>query len=72
MVKNACYKRMLSSVSDVSEVCCKCFRWILQKEIGMLHMLQWLYMYVANVCSQCFIFQMYVASMLMLCYTHML
>jgi hypothetical protein len=42
-------------VSSVSEVCCECFRWILQKKIRILHMLQWLYMYVAKVCSQCFI-----------------
>jgi len=35
-------------VSNVPEVCCKCFIW-------MLHMLQWLYTYVASFCSQCFI-----------------
>ena len=42
-------------VSDVSEICCKCFIWILQRYIQMLHMLQWLYTYVAIVCSKCFI-----------------
>jgi hypothetical protein len=35
-----CCKRMCSSVSDVLDVCCKCFIWMLQKYIGMLHMLQ--------------------------------
>ena len=30
-VKNACYKHTFLSVSDVSEVCCKYFRWMLQK-----------------------------------------
>jgi hypothetical protein len=42
-------------VSNVSEVCCNCFIRLLQKWIGMLRMLQWLYMYVASSCSQCFI-----------------
>jgi hypothetical protein len=32
----------VSSVSDVPEVCCKCFMW-------MFYMLQWLYTYVASV-----------------------
>jgi len=35
------------NVSAISNVCCKCFIWILP-------MLQWLYMYVTNVCSKCF------------------
>jgi hypothetical protein len=34
----------VSNVSAISNVCCKCFIWILD-------MLQWLYMYVASVCS---------------------
>jgi hypothetical protein len=46
---------MCSSVSDVLEVRCKCFVWMLQKPIEMLHMLQKLYTYVANICSQYFI-----------------
>jgi hypothetical protein len=46
----------ISSLSNVSEVCCKCFIRMLQKQIGMLHMLQWLYTYAANSCSQCFIY----------------
>jgi hypothetical protein len=29
------------NVSDVLELCCKCFIRMLQKYIGMLHMLQW-------------------------------
>jgi hypothetical protein len=37
----------VSSVSAVSNICCKCF-------ILMLYMLQWLYTYVANVCFKCF------------------
>jgi CBS domain containing-hemolysin-like protein len=41
-------------------MCCKCF-------IRMLHMLQWLYIYVANAYSQCFIcFHTYVASVFIL------
>jgi hypothetical protein len=36
---------------------CKCFIWMLQKLIGMLHMLQLLYTYVASL-----FFQTYVAS----------
>jgi hypothetical protein len=39
----------------VSDVCCKCFIWMFQKWIEMLHMLQWLDTYVASVCSKCFI-----------------
>jgi len=35
------------NVSIVLNVCCKCF-------IMMLHMLQWLYIYVATVCFKCF------------------
>jgi hypothetical protein len=38
---------MFSSVFGISYACCKCFMW-------MLHMLQWLYTYVASVCSKCF------------------
>jgi hypothetical protein len=38
---------MFSSVFGILYACCKCFMW-------MLHMLQWLYTYVANVCSKCF------------------
>jgi hypothetical protein len=45
----ACCRRMFSTVLDVLEVCCKCFTW-------MLHILQWLYMHVASVCSKCFIY----------------
>jgi hypothetical protein len=37
----------VSNVSVVSNVCCKCFIW-------MLHMLQWLYTYVASVCLKCY------------------
>jgi hypothetical protein len=53
-------KRMLQThiliVLDVSEVCCKCFAWMLQKSIGMLDMFQWLYTHVARVCFKCFIY----------------
>jgi hypothetical protein len=45
---HVCCKCMFSNVSAVSNVCCKCFIW-------MLHMLQWSYTYVTNVCSKCFI-----------------
>jgi hypothetical protein len=43
----------------------------------MLHMLQWLYMYVANVCSKCFIYffrrKLHVRlSRCCICFTHML
>jgi hypothetical protein len=31
---------------------------MLQKYIGMLHILQWLYTYVARACLQCFIRRM--------------
>jgi hypothetical protein len=37
----------LSSVSGVPHACCKCFMW-------MLHILPWLYMYVASVLFQMF------------------
>jgi hypothetical protein len=60
-----------ASVSDVLKIYyCKCFRW-------MLHMLQWLYTYVASVCFQCFIcvfrriLQVYL-SRCCICFTHML
>jgi hypothetical protein len=53
------YTRMLQvyvlNISPISDVCCKCFIWI-------LHMLQWLYTYVANVCFNCFIWFQYVCS----------
>jgi hypothetical protein len=54
------YTRMLQvsiqNVSSISDVRCKCF-------ICMLHMLQWLYIYVVSICFKCFIyFQMYVAT----------
>ena len=45
----------VSSVSHVSEVCYKCFIRILQKYIGMLHMLQVFQRHVASVCSKYFI-----------------
>jgi hypothetical protein len=32
---------------SVLDICCKCFIW-------MLHILQWLYTYVSNVCFKCF------------------
>jgi hypothetical protein len=35
------------NVLAVSEVCCKCFIW-------MLYMLQWLYTYITSVCFKCF------------------
>jgi hypothetical protein len=38
----------ISSVSCVSDVCFKCFIWI-------LHMLQWLYTHVLSICFKCFI-----------------
>jgi hypothetical protein len=44
-----------SSVLDVSEVCCKCFIWMLQKSIGMLHMLQVFQLNVASLYSKCFV-----------------
>jgi hypothetical protein len=54
-------------ILDILEVCCKCFIWALQKLIGTMHMLQWLYTYVASVRCKCFIgmlhkFHTYVAS----------
>jgi hypothetical protein len=36
-------------------ICCKCCIW-------MLHILQWLYTYVANVCFNCFTLFQYVAT----------
>ena len=48
----------VSDVLSISDVCCKCFIW-------MLHMLQWLYTYVASVYSKCFIyFHTYVVNVL--------
>jgi hypothetical protein len=42
----------ISSVSNVLEVCCKCFISMLQKYTEMLHMLQWCFQaYVPNVLS---------------------
>jgi hypothetical protein len=41
----ACYSPMF--VSGVSDVCFKCFIW-------MLHMLLWLHMYISSVCFECF------------------
>jgi hypothetical protein len=38
----------VSNISAVSNVCCKCFIW-------MLYMLQCPYIYVASVCNSCFI-----------------
>jgi hypothetical protein len=66
----------ISNVLAVSNVCCKCF-------ICMLHMLQWLYTYVASVfskCCSCFIWMLhmfvdlqwlytYVASVCFKCFT---
>jgi hypothetical protein len=46
-------------VSYVSDVYCICFIWMFTKVDLVLHMLQWLYTYVANVC-----FKTYVASVL--------
>jgi hypothetical protein len=72
------WNRMLQAyVSVVSNVCCKSFVWMLQKYIGILHMLQWLYPYVANVRSQCFIcfFRRTLQvclSRCCICFTHML
>jgi hypothetical protein len=37
----------VSSVSYISNVCFKCFIW-------MLHMLLWLYTYVLSICFECF------------------
>jgi hypothetical protein len=56
-------------VAMIIHVCCKClFKifYLLQTYVArclimMLHMLQWLYTYVVNVCSKCFI-----------CFRHML
>jgi hypothetical protein len=44
-----------SYVSCVSDVFCICFIWMLEKVDLVLHILQWLYTYVASVCSKCFI-----------------
>jgi hypothetical protein len=60
----------ISSVSYVSEVCCKGFVW-------MLHIMQWLYSYVVNVYSQCFIhFFIHTLQACLcecyICFTHML
>jgi hypothetical protein len=43
------------NVSPIFDVCCKCFIW-------MLHMLKWLYIYVANVCFNCFTLFQYVVT----------
>jgi hypothetical protein len=45
------FQAYISNVSDVLEVYYKCFIRILQESISMLHILQWLYPYVANICS---------------------
>jgi hypothetical protein len=39
----------VSSISGVSDVCFKCFIWMLQKYIWILHN-----MHVASVCFKCF------------------
>ena len=59
----------VSSVSVVSDVCFNCFMQMLQRWIMMLHMLQWLFMYVSSVYPQCFIWFLYtyVASVLDAC-----
>jgi hypothetical protein len=54
-VRNCMLQASVSSVSNVSGLCCKYFIRMLQKYIGMLHMLQWYYTYVARFCSQSFI-----------------
>jgi hypothetical protein len=59
----------VSSVSNVSKVCCNCFIRMLQKYIRMLHMLQWLYTCVASSCSQCFIY--FFRRMLQVCFIWM-
>ena len=43
MAIHVCGNCMFQMFQLFSEVCCKCF-------ISMLHMLQWLYTYVASVC----------------------
>jgi hypothetical protein len=47
-------------VSCVLDVCCICFDLDVVKIDMVLHMLQWLYTYVANICFKCF--KLYVAS----------
>ena len=49
------WRAYVSSVSDVLEICYNYFILMLQKKIGMLHMLQWLYTYVSSVGFKCFI-----------------
>jgi hypothetical protein len=75
-----CRKCMLQayvlSVSIVSEVCCKGFQWILQKLIGMLHILQcctlMLQTSVANVLSVFFRCMLQVClSGCCICFAHM-
>jgi hypothetical protein len=53
---------MLSSVSDVSDLCCNCFIWMLQKWIWILHMLLWLYTHISRACFKCFICSTYVGN----------
>jgi hypothetical protein len=53
--KNVCWKHIFQVFQMFQRYVCKYFRWMLQMKIGMLYMLQWLYTYVAKVCSRCFI-----------------
>jgi hypothetical protein len=45
----------ISNVLAISKVCCKCFIW-------KLHMLQWLYMYIASMFQMFHLFQTYGAN----------
>jgi hypothetical protein len=49
-------REMFVQKEHVANVCFKCFILMLQKYIGMFHILQWLYAYVSSVCSKCFIY----------------
>jgi hypothetical protein len=66
----------VSSVSNVSEVCCKYFVWMLQKYISMLHMLQWLFsMFQASIPNVSSVFRPVLQvclSRCCICITHML
>ena len=42
---HGCCKYVIN-ISAVLNICCKCFIWI-------LHLLQWLYTYVASICFKC-------------------
>jgi hypothetical protein len=80
------FQMYVASVSSGRCICCSCYTRMLEPcfpnvstvFIWMLHMLQWLYTYIASVCSKCFtyfrrILQVFYLDVVIYCsgYTHM-